>query len=203
MKGSWRRRCDAHAKHKEAHAAGNWRTAFRRCRKWAVPGKTRCYLHGGKSTGPRTPEGKAASLAARLEGRRRRIAQLALEGKKIATGHNGGRPRKDGQPMKRRTTTRQQILAALAAMAPPDLTPEQEAAARRIAEAAERRIHEADTRESNTKGHAERRKLINLIFRGADANIRALAGRGPHDGDLIARAHEAALELQRRWSGPK
>jgi len=200
MKGSWRRRCDAHAKHKEAHAAGNWRTAFRRCRKWAVPGKTRCYLHGGKSTGPRTPEGKAASLAARLKGRRRRIAQLALEGKKIATGHNGGRPRKDGQPMKRRTTTRQQILAALAAMAPPDLTPEQEAAARRVVEAAERRIHE----KAIAKEIAERRKLLNLLFRGADANIRALAGRGPRDEDLIARSHEAALELQRRWrSDPK
>ena len=32
---------------------------------------------------------------------------LDREGKKINTGHNGGRPRKDGQPMKRRTTTRQ------------------------------------------------------------------------------------------------
>jgi len=102
--------------------------------------------------------------------------------------------------MKRRTTTRQQILAALAAMAPPDLTPEQEAAARRVAEAAERRIHE----KAVAKEIAERRRLLNLVFRGADANIRALAGRGPRDEDLIARAHEAALELQRRWrSDPK
>ena len=199
MKGSWRQRCDAWSKHTAARAAGKSRGISWRCRKWAVPGKTRCYLHGGRSTGPRTPEGKAASLAARLEGRRRRIAQLALEGKKINTGQNGGRPRKDGQPMKRRTATRQQILAALAAMAPPDFTPEQEAAARRIAEAADRRIHE----EAIAKEIAERRKLIHLVFRGADANIRALAGRGPRDEDLIARAHEAALELQRRWSGPK
>ncbi|HKF60619.1 MAG TPA: hypothetical protein VKB42_04610 [Dongiaceae bacterium] len=101
--------------------------------------------------------------------------------------------------MKRRTTTRQQILAALAAMAPPDLTPEQEAAARRVAEAAERRIHE----KAVAKEIAERRRLLNLVFRGADANIRALAGRGPRDEDLIARAHEAALELQRLCSGPK
>jgi hypothetical protein len=51
---------------------------------------------------------------------------------------------------------------------------------------------------------AERRKLMHLVFRGADANIRALAGRGPRDEDLIARSHEAALELQRRWrSDPK
>src|SRR5215472_14235149 len=81
--------------------------------------------------------------------------------------------------MKRRTTTRQQILAALAAMAPPDLTPEQEAAARRIAEAAERRIHE----KAIAKEIAERRKLINLIFRGAD---NALSRK--RDEDLSARA---------------
>ena len=86
MAGSWRRRCDARAKHKTARAAGDWRTAFRHCRNWAVPGKTRCHLHGGLSTGPKTPEGKAASLAASLpamlEGRRRRIAELAAQGKR-------------------------------------------------------------------------------------------------------------------------
>jgi len=194
MKGSWRRRCDAWTKHTSARKAGKLRGISWHCRRWAVPGKTRCRLHGGLSTGPRTPEGKAASLAARLEGRRRRIALLALEGKKIATGHNGGRPRKDGHPMKRRTTTRQQILAALAAMAAPDLTPSQEAAARRVAEAAERRIHEKEL----AKELAERRKLLNLVFRGAD---NALSRK--RDQDLIARAKEAALELQRRWSGPK
>ena len=96
--------------------------------------------------------------------------------------------------MKRRTTTRQQILAALAAMAAPDLTPSQEAAARRVAEAAERRIHEKEL----AKELAERRKLLNLVFRGAD---NALSRK--RDQDLIARAKEAALELQRRWSGPK
>jgi hypothetical protein len=64
MVGSWRRRCDAWAKHKEARAARDWRTAYRHCRRWAVPGKTRCHLHGGRSTGPRTSEGKARTLAA-------------------------------------------------------------------------------------------------------------------------------------------
>ena len=82
-------------------------------------------------------------------------------------------------------------------MAPPYLTPEQEAAARRIAEAADRRIHE----KAIATEIAERRKLLNLLFRGADANIRALAGRGPRDEDLIARAKEAAAELQRHWRG--
>ena len=104
MRGSWRRRCDARTKHTAARKAGKLRGISWRCRKWAVPGKTHCYLHGGKSTGPRTPEGKAASLAARLKGRRRRIAQLALEGKKIATGHNGGRYPKDWPPEKVRLT---------------------------------------------------------------------------------------------------
>jgi hypothetical protein len=182
MKGSWRRRCDARTKHTAARKAGKLRGISWRCRKWAVPGKTRCYLHGGKSTGPRTPEGKAASLAARLEGRRRRIAQLALEGKKIATGHNGGRYPKDWPPeMRHRTpkvSTLQQIEANSAAWAA-----EQKALKKEL---------------------ALRRRLLNLVFRGADANIRALAGRGPRDEDLIARAHEAALELQRRWrSDPK
>ena len=70
---------------------------------------------------PEPPEGKAASLAARLEGRRRRIAQLALEGKEIATGHNGGRYPKDWPPeMRHRTpklTTLQQIEALSATWA--------------------------------------------------------------------------------------
>jgi len=180
MKGSWRRRCDAHAKHKEAHAAGKLRGLNPFCRKWAVPGKRRCYLHGGRSTGPRTPEGKAASLAARLEGRRRRIAQLALEGKKINTGHNGGRYPKDWPPEMRHRT--------------PKLTILQQIEASTAAWAAERRIHE----KAIAKEIAERRKLLNLVFRGAD---NALSRK--RDEDLIARAHEAALELQRRWSGPK
>ena len=36
-----------------------------RCRAPAVSGKSVCRMHGGKSIGPRTPEGKAA-LAARF-----------------------------------------------------------------------------------------------------------------------------------------
>jgi hypothetical protein len=63
------------------------------CRMWPLPGKKRCWWHGGASTGPRTAEGKARSLAGRLAGRRRRIAELALEGKKINTGRRGRKPR--------------------------------------------------------------------------------------------------------------
>jgi hypothetical protein len=35
-----------------------------------VPGKTRCRLHGGLSTGAKTPEGKARVLTALVEGRK-------------------------------------------------------------------------------------------------------------------------------------
>ena len=43
------------------------------CQKAALKGKTRCRLHGGKSTGPRTPEGKARTIAAHTKhGRRSR-----------------------------------------------------------------------------------------------------------------------------------
>ena len=97
MKGSWRQRCGARAKHKKARAAGKLRGLHPFCRKWAVPGKRRCHLHGGLSTGPKTPEGKARTLAAMLEGRRRRIAEFASQGREINTGHNGGRPPKGRQ----------------------------------------------------------------------------------------------------------
>jgi hypothetical protein len=46
------------------------------CRKWPVPGKTRCRFHGGRSTGPLTDEGKASSLAAMREGRQRWLADM-------------------------------------------------------------------------------------------------------------------------------
>ena len=81
-------RCGAMAKHADA-----FRVRGRRCRNWPVPGRTRCRFHGGLSTGPKTPEGKAAVVAAMQEGRRRRIAELALEGKKINTGRRSPKPR--------------------------------------------------------------------------------------------------------------
>ena len=189
MRGSWRQRCGARAKHKKARAAGKLRGLHPFCRKWAVPGKRRCHLHGGLSTGPKTPEGKARTLAAMLEGRRRRIAELALEGKKINGGHNGGRPRKDGQPVHRKQT-RERILEELAAMAAPALTPEQEAMLQRIVAESDRVQLAAAIKQEI----AERRRLMNLLFRGS---ANALSGQ--RDEALIARAREAGAELQRRW----
>jgi hypothetical protein len=190
MKGSWRQRCDARAKHTSAYKAGKIRGLNPCCRRWAVPGKTRCHLHGGHSTGPKTPEGKARSLAARLEGRRRRIAELALQGKKINGGHNGGRPRKDGQPMQRRTRTHQQILDALAALAPPDLTPHQQEIAAQITAEAEARKALAEQREIS--------RLLRLVHRGTD---NALSRN--RDEALIAQALDALHALRQKWHGPK
>ena len=43
------------------------------CRKPAVKGKSTCKLHGGTSTGPRTPEGRQRCAEARvIHGRERR-----------------------------------------------------------------------------------------------------------------------------------
>ena len=46
------------------------------CQKPAIRGRGRCQLHGGKSTGPRTPEGKARSIAAHTKLGRRSKAYI-------------------------------------------------------------------------------------------------------------------------------
>lgn len=51
------------------------------CRRWPVPGKTRCRLHGGLSTGAKTPEGKARVLAALIEGRQRWLEEMRAKKK--------------------------------------------------------------------------------------------------------------------------
>jgi hypothetical protein len=56
--GKDKQRCGARVRHRHGF-----------CRKWPVPGKERCRFHGGCSTGPRTEEGKAVSLAAMRAGR--------------------------------------------------------------------------------------------------------------------------------------
>ena len=86
--GKDRQRCGAIGKH--AAASANPRPTVPEL---ARPGKTRCRFHGGLSTGPRTPEGKAAVVTAMQEGRRRRIAELATQGEKIRTGRRSPKPR--------------------------------------------------------------------------------------------------------------
>jgi len=46
------------------------------CQKHPIAGRTRCRLHGGLSTGPKTPEGKAACVAAHWKHGRRSKAYV-------------------------------------------------------------------------------------------------------------------------------
>src|SRR4029077_15259655 len=57
------------------------------CRAWAMP-NGKCRVHGGatRGGGPQTPEGKARSLAARVEGRARWLADLKAKGFKAPCG---------------------------------------------------------------------------------------------------------------------
>jgi len=47
------------------------------CQNPAIKGRRRCKLHGGRSTGPRTPEGKAWAAAAHTKHGRRSKAHVA------------------------------------------------------------------------------------------------------------------------------
>ena len=58
--GKDKQRCGARTRHRHGF-----------CKKWPVPGKTRCRFHGGLSTGALTAEGKARWLAAMHDGWRR------------------------------------------------------------------------------------------------------------------------------------
>jgi hypothetical protein len=45
------------------------------CKHVVVPGRNRCYRHGGKSTGPQTPEGRQRTNDAARAGYRRYLAE--------------------------------------------------------------------------------------------------------------------------------
>src|SRR5262249_26032011 len=97
MPKSSRRRCDARLPVREiardrAIRAGELAKYLRRnrCKNWAVRGSRRCRLHGGFSTGPTTPKGKARTIAALKAGRRRWLAKLKSEGKPIPFGRKKG-----------------------------------------------------------------------------------------------------------------
>jgi hypothetical protein len=75
-----RRRCNARCR----------QPPLRYCRNWAIQGKTRCKFHGGMSTGPRTPVGKARVVAAMVEGRRRWVERMKAEGRKFPGGRKRG-----------------------------------------------------------------------------------------------------------------
>ena len=57
------------------------------CRALGLPGTGRCKWHGGKSTGPTTPEGKA-QVARNLVKARAKLARLRASTRKWAAGRN-------------------------------------------------------------------------------------------------------------------
>ena len=98
-----RKRCDARVKNL-VKVCKNGVAILRtpRCRAWALA-NGRCRLHGGVSTGPRTPEGKARVVAAMVEGRRKWIERLHAEGKRAPGGRKLG---------SKRPTEQQRAIAA-------------------------------------------------------------------------------------------
>ncbi len=61
-----------------------------RCKNLALPGKPRCRLHGGLSTGPRSESGKARVVAAMVAGRKLWLERLrAAEGLSPLAGGKG------------------------------------------------------------------------------------------------------------------
>jgi hypothetical protein len=50
----------------------------------------RCRVHGGFSTGPRSPEGKARVVTAMVEGRRKWVERRRAEGRKFPAGRKRG-----------------------------------------------------------------------------------------------------------------
>jgi hypothetical protein len=87
---SRRQRCDARVKNLFRIGENGVRVSrglF--CKGWAME-NGRCWVHGGASTGPRTPDGKARVVAAMVEGRRKWVALRRAEGKKFPAGRKGG-----------------------------------------------------------------------------------------------------------------
>ena len=86
---SGRQRCDARVKNlfRIENGVRVSRGAF--CKGWAME-NGRCWMHGGASTGPKSPEGKARVVAAMVEGRRKWVARRRVEGRKFPAGRKGG-----------------------------------------------------------------------------------------------------------------
>jgi hypothetical protein len=105
------------------------------CRRWPVPGRTRCRLHGGLSTGATTPEGKARVLAALIEGRRRWLAEMRAQKKAgLIARFPGGR--KSGYRWITPRMRQREMEAATSSWMRRGMTPEEllRAAARRLRE---------------------------------------------------------------------
>jgi hypothetical protein len=87
------------------------RRAGHHCRNWPERGQKRCRFHGGRATGPTTPDGMARTVAAMTAGRARWLAELKSEGKPIPCGRKkGGRnlPREEREQIAREKRRRQE-----------------------------------------------------------------------------------------------
>jgi hypothetical protein len=60
-----------------------------RCQAWGMA-NGRCRFHGGASTGPKSPEGKAMVVAAMVAGRRAWVERVHAEGGTFKGGRKGG-----------------------------------------------------------------------------------------------------------------
>jgi hypothetical protein len=108
---SRRQRCDARVKNLiRIGKNGVKLTRGPFCKAWAME-NGRCWVHGGASTGPRTPEGKARVVAAMVEGRCKWVARRRAQGKKFPAGRKLGE-RWVTEPMRERAQTEARRLGA-------------------------------------------------------------------------------------------
>ena len=88
----WRRRkrCDARVKNTiKIDENGTARKVGLYCRAWAMP-NGRCRMHGGASTGPKSPDNKARVVAAMVAGRRAWAERVRANGRRFAAGRKSG-----------------------------------------------------------------------------------------------------------------
>ena len=116
--GKDKQRCGARVRHRRGF-----------CKKWPVPGKTRCRFHGGCSTGAISEDGKVRSLAAMHDGWQRwfeetRAKKAAGEIDRFPGGRKSG-PRwvTPGMWERRQMETMRRVQDARDALRPPSAPP--------------------------------------------------------------------------------
>jgi len=108
---SRRQRCDARVKNLLKIGKNGVRVSRRPfCKAWAME-NGRCWMHGGASTGPKSPDGKARVVAAMVEGRCKWIARRRVEGGKFPAGRKRGE-RWVTEPMRERARAEARRLGA-------------------------------------------------------------------------------------------
>ena len=110
------RRCDARIKGLVKMPDGSTRSRHTHCRRWATKGSTKCRLHGSASTGPKSAEGMANTLAAMREGRKRYDEKLRAAGVKPPWARNGFK--KGWRRLKREEETKRAEVARMEALPP-------------------------------------------------------------------------------------